>query len=136
MEKRGKHLALGTKYTYKVASYKIVNGKKYYSKKVKVDAITKPDTVKINKVKRTSATKAKAEWKNVSQATGYVVYISDKKNGPYQAYKTVVGKKKKSIIISNLKKKKAYYLRISAYIKHGEYTWYGNYSKTTKISPK
>lgn len=133
---KGKVLSPGTKYTYKVASYKAIDGKKYYSKKTKVDAITKPDTVKIQKVKRTSATKAKAEWKNVSQATGYVVYISDKKNGPYQAYKTVVGKKKKSIIISNLKKKKTYYLRISAYLKHSEYTWYGNYCKTTKISPK
>lgn len=133
---KGEALSSGTKYTYKVASYKTVNGKKYYSKKVKVEAITKPDTVKIKKVKRTSATKAKADWENVSQATGYVVYISDKKNGPYQAYKTVVGKKKKSIIISNLKKKKTYYLRISAYIKHDGRTWYGNYSKTTKISPK
>ena len=133
---KGKILNPGTVYTFKIASYKTVDGKKYYSKKVKIDAITKPDTVKIKKAKRTNATKAKVDWKNVSRTTGYVVYISDKKNGTYQAYKTVVGKNKKSVTITGLQKKKAYYVKISAYIKHGDHTWYGNYSNIMKIPAK
>ena len=133
---KGKVLNPGTVYTFKIASYKTVDGKKYYSNKVKIDAVTKPDTVKIKKAKRTNATKAKVDWKNVSRTTGYVVYISDKKNGTYQAYKTVVGKNKKSVTITGLQKKKAYYVKISAYIKHDGHTWYGNYSKTMKIPAK
>ena len=130
---KGKVLSPGTVYTFKIASYRTVEGKKYYGSKVKINTITKPDTVKIKNVKRTSATKAKVEWSNISRATGYVVYISDSKNGIYQAYKTVVGKKKKTLTISGLKKKKVYYVRISAYLKYGNHTWYGNYYKTMKI---
>lgn len=131
-----KTLKPGTKYTFKLAAYKMVEKKRYDGEKVKVNTITKPDTVKITKVTRTNSKKAKIQWKTVSAAKGYVVYLSTSKSGTYRAVATVTGSKTKSYTITGLKKGTTYYVRVCAYQKLGNKTWYGNYYQTKKIAKK
>lgn len=128
-----KALKPGTKYTFKIAAYKIVEKKRYDGEKVKVNTITKPDTVKIKKITRSSNKKAIVQWKSVSAAKGYVIYLSTSKKGTYRAVATVTGSKTKSYTITGLKKGTTYYVRVCAYQKLGNQTWYGNYYQTKKI---
>lgn len=128
-----KALKPGTKYTFKLAAYKIVEKKRYDGEKVKVDTITKPDTVKIKKVTRIGNKKAKVQWKPVSAAKGYVIYMSTSKSGSYHAVATITKGNTKSYTIIGLKKGTTYYIRVCAYQKLGNKTWYGNYYQTKKV---
>ena len=128
-----KNLLPATQYTFKIAAYSLSGKTKCIGEKVAIKTITKPETVKITKVSRINYKKAKIAWKSLSEATGYVVYLAEKKNGPYKAVCTLEGKKKNTYSITKLKKGKVYYVRVCAYEKYNGKTWYGNFYKTEKI---
>lgn len=72
---------------------------------------------KLKSVRRKNKKKVTLSWKKVSEAQGYVVYRSKKKNGGYKAVKTI----KKSSVCSYVdkarkqKKNKKYYYKVKAY---------------------
>jgi Leucine-rich repeat (LRR) protein len=74
----------------------------------------------------TSGKKALAiTWKKASNATGYEVYMSTKKNGTYKKVKTTAAL---SFTHKKLKKGTTYYYKIRSYRKIGKQTVYSNWS--------
>lgn len=130
----GSALAAGAAYTFRIAPYKTIDGKKVYGSKKSVNAGTKPKKASLKKVSRVSSSKAKIQWGKVSSAGGYVIYISEKQNSGYKALKTLTSKST-SFTASGLKKGKKYYIKIATFKKLDGKIIYGNYSgiKSVKI---
>lgn len=132
----GKKLKAGTKYQFRIAAYKTVDGKKIFGNSTNLSTITKPDTVKVKSVSRISATKAVIKWNTTNSAQGYIIYLSTSPKSGYKMIATLNNKAKKSYTISGLKKGKVYYIRLCAYKKLDGKAWYGNYGVTRKINKK
>jgi hypothetical protein len=103
----------GSEYSFKVRAFSLnENGKKTYGKFSSAQkAVTAPETVK-----KLSHSKGVLSWKKVSNADGYQILCSTKKNGTYSPLKTT----KKTSITSDLllkNKKNARYCKIRAYTK-------------------
>ncbi len=123
-------------YYVKVCAYKTVNGKKYYGAYSSVKLVT-PKKATVSKVKSTSKKKATVTWKKDSYASGYQIVVAtnkgftkNKKTTTVSSYKTV----KK--IISNLKSKKTYYVKVRAYKTVSGKKYYGTYSSVKKVKVK
>lgn len=92
----------------------------------------KPDQVNKVAIKNVKGKKAKITIKKVSKATGYqIIYSTNRKFKKASSVKTT----KNSYTIKNLKKK-TYYIKVRAYRKVNEKTYYGVYSKVVKINIK
>lgn len=74
--------------------------------------MVRPATPVITSVKKTSPTSVRVSWKKVAGATGYAVYRSDTKNGPYK--KVAVVGSAQSCVDKNLKRGKTYYYKVVA----------------------
>lgn len=131
--KTGTALKAGYKYTYKVAPYKTIDGKKYYGSKTIVKTATKPKKTTVKKLKRLSSRTAKATWRKISASDGYVIYLSDNSSSNYKALLTIDNPKITSYTISGLKKGRTYYVKICTYRKLDGKTIYSNYSNIKKI---
>ncbi|MGN0384001.1 MAG: leucine-rich repeat protein [Eubacterium sp.] len=119
-------LTPGTKYKFKVRSYKVVSGTKYYSAFSPVrTTCTKPKRATISGVTALSGHKIKITWKKVN-ATGYEVYMSTKKSRGYVKIKTT---KKTYFTKKSLTSGKKYYFKVRAYVKIGSKKYYGKFSK-------
>ena len=92
--------------------------------------VTKPAKVKIKSAKK-KGKKVPLNWKKISDAAGYVVYMKTN-SGKFKAVKTVKkAKKVKAVII--LKKGNKYSFKIRAYKLDEETNVYGAYSKIKKV---
>lgn len=127
-----KKLKAGTVYKFAVKAYtKTESGNlwsKYYTE---IETATKP-TAPAVKVKAGSA-KASLSWKEVNGATGYVVYMSEKKDS---GYKKMGSTKKLSCTIKNLKKGKTYYFKVKAYSKVDGKNIYSSAGKYVAVKVK
>lgn len=110
-----KKLKAGTTYKFRVRAYKTVDDTKYFGAYTSnLKTATKTSTPKILKIS-TKSKKAIIEWKKVSRASGYQIYMSTSKNGKYSKIKTIT---KGSIVTytkTKLKKNKRYYFKIRTY---------------------
>lgn len=79
---------------------------------------------------------AELTWNKVSNATGYKIYKSTTKAGPYELIKTVKSAKKVKYTDKKVKKKKTYYYKIVAYKAANSCTVYGKYSGVKKVKIK
>lgn len=95
-----------------------------------------PAKTTLKSVKKSSKNQAKLTWKKVSNATGYEVYQSIKKNSGYKKVKTITKNKTITYKAGKLKKKKTYYFKIRTYRKVGKVTYYGTYSNVKNIKMK
>lgn len=95
-----------------------------------------PSKPALKSVKKSGKNQAKLTWKKVSNATGYEVYQSVKKNTGYKKIKTVTKNKTITYKAGKLKKKKTYYFKIRTYRKAGGTTYYGAFSSVKKIKIK
>ena len=95
-----------------------------------------PAKTTLKSVKKSSKNQAKLTWKKVSNATGYEVYQSMKKNSGYKKVKTITKNKTVTYKAGKLKKKKIYYFKIRTYRKVGKVTYYGTYSNVKNIKMK
>ena len=95
-----------------------------------------PAKTTLKSVKKSSKNQAKLTWKKVSNATGYEVYQSMKKNSGYKKVKTITKNKTVTYKAGKLKKKKNYYFKIRTYRKVGKVTYYGTYSNVKNIKMK
>lgn len=125
-------LKTGTKQTYKVRAYRIVNGKKVYGNySAKVSAKPIPATPKMRVKAR--ANKVAVSWKNVSGADKYIVYKSTKKNsGYYKAWVT----QRTTFSDQNVNKGKTYYYKMRAYKTVGGKKVFSKYTKVVKVRAK
>lgn len=128
---KDRELVSATNYYYKVKPYKLVNGKKEYGEYSKVlKATTKPFTPKVS-LKSDSNTSFTATWTNTSsRSSGYRVYASTTKEGPY---KLLGSTSSKSFTANNLEKNKTYYVKVRAYRIVDDKNIYGSYSSVTSI---
>lgn len=133
---KGKQLASGTYYTFKVTPYKISENKKIYgtSAKVRTSTATKATTItKGTKVYKKGKCGITIKWKEISGATGYKVYLSTKKSSGYKCVKTLSGKKRTSYTKYGLSKNKTYYIKIRVLKKAEKTTIQSDYSKVKKV---
>lgn len=126
-----KKLKTGSKYSYKVRAYKVVNGKKIYGKfSTKDSAKVKLPAPKV-KLKK-NGTSIKATVTKVEGARGFVVYRTTAKSDGFFKIKTLA-KGKYAFTSYNKIKGKTYYYKVKAFkIVDGKKV-YSSYSKITKI---
>lgn len=121
-----KKVSSSTTYSYKVRSYKVVNGKTYYGSYSTIKATTKPLTPKTNltKLKNNSI---KTTWNKINRASGYEVHMATSKGG---TYKLIKDEKKGNLYYTktNLTKGKTYYFKVRAYKIVDNEKIYGSYS--------
>ena len=130
----GINLAVGTKYNFRVAPYKKINGKLYVSPNGTVTSIYTLKKMNKPKVKKATSKKVKVTLTKMNGATGYELYTSKKKNKGYKKVKTV-GSNITSFKMKAAKKKKTYY-KIRAYkIENGKRI-YAPFSKVKKYTLK
>lgn len=130
-----KKLSAATAYTVKVRAYTEQGGIKVYgsySKTLKTGTATKAPTIKSVKKGNNQAV---ISWKKVSNASGYEIYMSNKKSSGYTKIATV----KKASTVKYTKKKlqkgKTYYFKVRTYRTVGGKKIYSSYSKvkSTKL---
>lgn len=111
-----KKLSVAKTYYYKMRSYKLVDGKYYYSPYTKV-VEKKIKLLKPSKVKAVTKTytSAKVYWTRVAEASGYMVYRRAYTEKHYTKVATVKGYKTTSYTQGRLKTGQKYYYKIVAY---------------------
>lgn len=131
----GKKLTDGTAYTFKIAAYKTVNGKKIYGEKAAIvtATATKSPTIKLTRGKSKTI---KVSWNKVNKADGYEVYMSKKKSTGYKKLKSLAGNGKTRYTTGKLDKNKIYYFRVRTYKKVKGKNIYSEYSKIKSIRIK
>ncbi len=131
-----KKLKAGTTYKFRVRAYKNIDGTQYFgSYTSSLKTTTKTATPKISKLS-TKSKKVTVNWKKVSGASGYEVYMSTSKNGKYSKVKTIKNGKTVKYTKSSLKKNKKYYFKIRTYRTINGQKVYSSYSSVKNIKVK
>lgn len=129
------NLVSATTYSYKVAAYKVVDGKTYTGlKSDTIKATTKP-LQPIVKLSSTVAKKVSVDYSTkVSKRTqGYEVYMATSKTGKYTLIKDTTSTK---MTKTNLTSKKGYYFKVRAYRAVDGKKVYSSYSTIKYIKVK
>ncbi|MDO5520206.1 MAG: PQQ-binding-like beta-propeller repeat protein [bacterium] len=127
----------GTRYYYKVVSYKKSGNKQIRAKASGIKsgkAIL--NTTKITKAKAASRTKVTLNWNKVSYASGYEIYQSTKKNGTYKKVATINKAKTTKKTVSKLKRNKTYYYKVRAYRVVNKKKVYSSFSGIKSVKTK
>ena len=139
-----KKLVEGTDYTVayknnkKTGKAKItITGKGNYQGTVKRYFIIVPKKVKIIDVYYAYNYKsAKVEWERDKLASGYVVYMSTKKDGEYKKVKKIKNNKTTEYTVNNLNRKKMYYFKVCSYKSVGDKDYYSTKMSKAKTKNK
>ena len=125
----------GTVYSYRIESYKSVNGQtaKAVSKEKKILRLTAPTKLKIANQK---GRKLSVTWKKQKKISGYQIQYSTGKTFAKGTKMTNIVKSSDKAIIKKLKKGKTYYVRIRSYQKSGSKKTYSAWSSYTKVKIK
>ena len=122
-------LTTGKSYYYKVRSYAIVNGKKYYSPdSTPIKAVPAVLAPTISSIKLADVTKATLTWTKVTGASGYAIYRATSKNGTYKKIGVVRGNGNVQYTASGMSNGKTYYFKVAAYKTVNGKDYYGAYS--------
>lgn len=119
----------GHTYSYKIRSYKTVNGKNYYSK---YTSVKKAEIkMKVPTISNAAASKGQVvlEWKRDNKATGYYLYRSETQKGGYKRVKTITGNKTLNWTDSSVSSGKTYYYKMRSYVKTSGGKKRSSYSK-------
>ncbi len=122
---RKANLSDGVKYTFKIVPYWKSYAINYYGKPETVSIYTLKK-LSAPTVKKSSSSKVKVSWKNISGESGYQISQSTKKSKTkiVSTYNTTSGKSK----TIKATKKKAYYYKVRAYKTVGSKKIYGPWS--------
>ncbi len=127
-----KKLKSGTTYKFSVKAYtKTSKGTVWAEETHRITTATKPVVPTVTA--KAGEGKAVLNWKTVTGATGYVVYMSEKKDGSYKKLGTTG---KLSCTVKNLKKGKNYYFKVKAYKTVDGKNVYGDSCKYLKVKIK
>ena len=125
----------GTVYSYRIESYKSVNGQtaKAVSKEKKILRLAAPTKLKIANQK---GRKLSVTWKKQKKISGYQIQYSTGKTFAKGTKMTSIVKSSDKAVIKKLKKGKTYYVRIRSYQKSGSKKTYSAWSSYTKVKIK
>ncbi len=127
-----KKLKAGTEYKFAVKAYTKTEKETLWAKNyTELLTSTKPAVPAVTA--KAEAGKASLSWKEVSGATGYVVYMSEKKDSGFEK---IGSTKKLSCTIKNLKKGKTYYFKVKAYTKVDGKNVYSGATKAIAVKVK
>lgn len=94
----------------------IIKGIGNYTGTVNKNYYIAPQKQKITNVLfNSNFTQATIQWKKDPRVTGYIIYMSESKNGKYKNIKTIKNKNTTSYVKKGLKEDKEYYFKILAY---------------------
>lgn len=114
-----------------------ITGKGNYTGTVKRNFIIVPQKAKINDVIYSyNYKKATIEWEKDTQASGYTIYMSTKKDGEYKKVKKIKSKKITEYTVKNLNPKKMYYFKVCSYKTVGGKTYYSTKMSKAKTKSK
>lgn len=130
-----KGLKAGTTYSFRVRSYRTVEGKKYYSGWTTLKTSTAPSKLSISTLSTNSRHEITAKWKKVSACSGYQVQYSTSSKFKSPTVKNVSGNSKTSCT-AKLKTGKKYYVRVRAYKVLSGKKYYGAWSSVKSIKCK
>lgn len=126
----------GTKYYYTVRGYRKVDGEiiwgKYSSKGISGKAIPSTPSVTLSSA---TAGKVKVSWKEISGATGYVVYRQDLTTGEWKRIKNITSPGTVSYTANGTSGATVYYA-VRAYRTVGDKSIYSNFSEDACIKVK
>ncbi len=130
-------LKSGTTQKYKVRAYR-KNGSyaAYGAFSDVITASTKPDQVTSFKAVAKGKETIKLSWQKVRGASGYQIYIYDKKRNKYVKAATVSKGSIESKTFGSLKKNTTYQYKVRAYRKIGKTMYYGTYSDVRSVRTK
>ena len=125
----------GTVYSYRIESYKSVNGQtaKAVSKEKKILRLTAPTKLKIANQK---GRKLSVTWKKQKKISGYQIQYSTGKTFAKGTKMINIVKSSDKAVIKKLKKGKTYYVRMRSYQKSGSKKTYSAWSSYTKVKIK
>lgn len=124
-------------YTYKIRTYKTINGKNYYSSYSSEKKIsTKIAAGQMEAVSASGGNKVKLIWKRDSKANGYVIYRAASEKGSYKRIKTITGNKTVSYSDAGVTTGTKYFYKVRSYAKAGKSTKYGSYSNILMASTR
>ena len=125
----------GTVYSYRIESYKSVNGQtaKAVSKEKKILRLTAPTKLKIANQR---GRKLSVTWKKQKKISGYQIQYSTGKAFAKGTKITNIVKSSDKAVIKKLKKGKTYYVRMRSYQKSGSKKTYSAWSSYTKVKIK
>jgi len=128
-------LKAGATYQFRVATYILVNGNKYYGDFTSILAVgIAPNRTKIKSLTLNASRKITLKWEKVSGASGYYIYRKDSKDGDYKYYATV--SKGTKISYSAKVRRGKYSYKVAAYKTVDSVTSTGAFSKAKSISVK
>ncbi len=108
----------------------------YMQAEKKITLTVVPKQVRIKKANSPSRRKIYFSWATDKSVAGYQIQLSTRKNFKMETVQRIYGKKKKSILITGIKSRKTYYVRIRAYQKIGKERYNGAWSKSRAIKIK
>ena len=125
-------LATGTEYKFAVKAYtKTEKGTLWSKTYTEILTATRPAVPVVTAKADTG--KVSLSWKEVSGVTGYVVYMSESKDG---TYKKLGATTKLSCTVKNLQKGKTYYFKVKAYTRVDGKNVYSEATKVIKVKIK
>lgn len=80
--------------------------------------------------------KAVIRWKKSENASGYQIYISERKTGLYKTAAVVKGRNETKAVLKNLEKGKTYYVKVAAYRKMAGIKLYASAGKAQMVKVK
>ena len=95
-----------------------------------------PKKATLKSVKKSGTGKMKLTWGKVTSASGYQIYMSNKKSSGYKKIATITKNKTVTYTKTKLKKGKTYYFKIRTYRKAGSKIYYGSYSNIRYLKMK
>lgn len=130
-----KNLKAGTAYDFRVRTYRIIDGKRYYSDWTTLKTPTEPSKPSITTPSTNGKHQVTAKWKKVSACSGYQVQYSTSSKFKSPTVKTVSGRSKTSCT-TKLKKGKKYYIRVRSYKNFNGKKYYSAWSNAKSIKCK
>lgn len=134
---RDSSLQPGHIYTYKIRTYRTVNGKNYYAsysgeKKIS----TKIAKAQLNAAAVSGGSSIRISWKRDSRANGYQIYRALKENGSYKKVKTISSNKTVSYKDSGISTGTTYYYKVRSYVKTSKGNKYSSFSNRMMVKTK
>lgn len=131
-----KKLNIASEYTFKVRAFVKTDSGKIKSKfSSELKCATAPDKVKITSVVNRGIGRLTVHWNRVSGADGYIIYVSNKKNGTYKEAAVINYGSRTSYSVLNLKSNKKYYVKMKAFVKVGDAKYLSDDGNIVSKSP-
>lgn len=132
---KDKTVVPGHTYTYRIRSYKKINGKNYYSPYCSTKkADTKITRPKLKDVLASGRTAARISWSRDSKVNGYEIYRSANGGKSYKLLKKITKNSTVSYTDKKVSRGKTYYYKIRKWKKVGKKTYRSGYSTRKAIT--